>query len=108
MKTCYAIKCSTFQMAILDMVPYCANAVDPSGYYITRINVPTGFRGKGIGRELLADCLGHADKEGITLYLVVQAQDDSLTHEQLREWYMRHGFKEIGYEGMFIRKPKGG
>jgi len=74
-------------LAVLDLVDYY-----DEGYIITRINVPMAHRGKGIGTELLNECITKADELGITLWLEIQSSD-GLTYDELEAWYKRHGFK---------------
>ena len=88
MKNCYYQKLENPPgLAVLDLVDYYGE-----GLMITRINVPTSHRGKGIGSRLLREALADADAEGITLWLEILAYG-GLTNDQLRSWYERHGFR---------------
>ena len=84
-------------LAVLDLVDYYDD-----GYIITRINVPKAHRGKGIGTELLNECLAQADKLGVRLWLEIQPFD-GLSYKELEAWYMRHGFKG---NMIYRRNPK--
>jgi predicted GNAT family N-acyltransferase len=99
MKTCFTIKLSPFNMAILDIIemPFL-------GHVITRINVPAGFRGKGHGRELLRQCIEAADAEHLPLYLNINPYGE-LTYKELKEWYSRYGF-ELWEEHYYRRLPR--
>jgi GNAT superfamily N-acetyltransferase len=78
-------------------------------YIVHRINVPAKDRGKGYGRQLLAQILADADAEGAILMLMPLTTTDStgLTPWQLIAWYSRHGFTLYG-TGAMIRGPKEG
>ena len=95
MQTCYVIR---EVRAIADLTDYYGQ-----GLIITRINVPVAHRGKGHATALLQQILDDADKEGITLYLEIQASD-GLNRDQLQDWYERHGFKEF-VTGFWRRRP---
>jgi len=102
MKECYVIK--EFR-AIADLV-WDLDASE--SWWITRINVPRQFRGRGIGSKLLHIILKDADKENWQLRLMIEASD-GLTTKQLRFWYERNGFKRINSgkrRGIFIRNPQ--
>lgn len=64
----------------------------PDTALITRINVPIEHRRKGIGTELLKEIIADADKEGIVLYIEVQASDGP-NRDILKRWYMKYGFE---------------
>lgn len=92
MQTWYTIKLSTTpsRVAIADV----CHLADTDKYMITRINVPLGYRGKGIGRDLLKKVTDAADKEQRTLVLIV-ASSGYLSDTQLYDWYRRHGFRKL-------------
>lgn len=68
-----------------------------NGWLITGVFVRPDDRGKGAGTRLLKDIIADAEREGENLYLTVLADSSNgLNDEQLRDWYMRHGFKSLG------------
>jgi GNAT superfamily N-acetyltransferase len=75
-----------FGLAVLDWCNYYNR-----GLIITRINVPTPHRSKGIGSKLLKQAIGYADIHKIVLFLEIYSSGP-LTREQLIEWYTRYGF----------------
>jgi len=101
MKTCYTLRIDPTNIAIADLVKPGELTRD---WTITRINVPRGHRGRGIGRALLREILAQADYEGVRLQLEV-APSDGLNYEQLVAWYDRYGFRFNGY-GYMTRKPQ--
>jgi len=63
-------------------------------------------QGKGHARELMRSLFEEADKDEITLMVVVQPYEDGLTAEQLEDWYARMGFFELQDEPLImIRLP---
>lgn len=100
MKSCYYIRLSNTAIAIADICDYYED-----GMIITRINVPLVHRGRGHGSALLQMLLDDADKEGVKLWLEINASGE-LTHEQLELWYTRHGFKNYKGTGVYRRLPK--
>jgi GNAT superfamily N-acetyltransferase len=85
-------------MAILDTVDYYGR-----GRIITRINVPVEFTGKGHGRDLLAQVIADADRDGVTLFLEIFSTG-AMLYDELEAWYMRHGFKR--WKGVYRRVPE--
>jgi ribosomal protein S18 acetylase RimI-like enzyme len=56
--------------------------------------VPTS-RGKGIATDLLEEVLRQAQEADATVVLAVRPSDfTSMDEVALREWYLRHGFKD--------------
>lgn len=98
MKTCYV---DLGTRAIADLV--CPGELT-EGWTITRINVPTKSRGKGIGSVILQHILEDADREGVKLWLEV-SPGGGLDYGQLEKWYGRYGFKynPLGY---MVRIPE--
>jgi ribosomal protein S18 acetylase RimI-like enzyme len=86
-KNCFYTKLGGMNIAIADIVPYMR------GYIITRINVPSQYRGQGYGRELLLQILEEADKHDLPLYLEV-SPSGGLDYLDLVAWYTRHGFRQ--------------
>lgn len=71
-------------------------ALTMNGWLITSIYVRPDQRGLGAGSRLLRDIIADADTENVNLYLTIAADSSGgLTEDQLRDWYMRHGFKPI-------------
>jgi len=99
LQSCFTIKLSDYQCAIADLCEYYGK-----GYLLTRVNVPAEFRGKGYATQLLKQVLAAADEAQITLLLeVAPGIGSSMTAEQLRAWYSRHGF--LDWKGIMRRKP---
>ena len=107
MKNCYIVhlrdKPESFpQIAIADLV----SEMVPNTLTITRINVPSAHRGNGHGSKLLDQICADADREEIRLSLEI-FPSGSLDYDELKEWYIRHGFKASKkYPGFYIRKPQ--
>ena len=77
---------------------------EENSWYINRVYVPHIHRGKGYGRKLLKECIEGADKEGAILWLEINPYG-SLTYDELRAWYMRYGFEDLG-NGIYWRPPR--
>ncbi len=91
------------RIAILDLSP-CPTVL--GAYNINRVNVPAQHRGKGHGSALLRQVCDDADHEQVPLTLSINSYGE-MTHEQLRDWYERYGFVEMGDEpGLFVREPE--
>jgi len=93
------------QLAILDVSEDKQDF--PGCFWINRINVPEAWRGTGIARKLLKQCLDEADREGKALILAV-SPSDGLDFKQLMAWYKRHGFADIDGQplGILLREPQ--
>jgi len=80
----------------------------PHHLEIESIDVPKE-QGKGHGTKVLKRLTGLADKHGTTLYLDSIPFAKGLTHDRLRQWYEKHGFKgvtgEVSLERM-VREPE--
>lgn len=100
MRPHYVIRCSETKIAIADLTEL------EGGFYINRINVPEQFRGQRIGARLLKMVLDDADKEGVTLFIDISPYG-KMTHDDLRQWYERNGFKQRKL-GDFKRGPRVG
>lgn len=98
MKSCYVVELSPSRIAVADLSDF------DGAWWINRINVPNGFRGRGVGASLLQQILEEADRTGVILRLNINGYGD-LSNHQLQEWYERHGFVETT-EGYFERKPQ--
>lgn len=72
---------------------------------ITRINVPSEFRGRGYGSLLLKQVLTAADHDLVRLSLEIYPSGP-LSHDDLEAWYKRHGFIQSKWlPGIYIRRP---
>jgi predicted GNAT superfamily acetyltransferase len=77
------------------------------GKRIDKIFVPTEIRGYGYGRDLMRDVLDIADIEGVTLSLVICADDDAaMCNLALERWYTSLGFKRKEGYCEYERPPK--
>lgn len=62
------------------------------------ISVEPQYRGKGIGSELLTRAMSYAVKNGLVLIGFINPErDGGLTHDQIKDWLKRHGFKNSWY-----------
>lgn len=78
---------STGTVAYLDQVA--------SRHRLSYIQTPPGFRGQGGASHVLRAITADADREAVTLCLVVRADEmrqPRLGQPQLVAWYERHGF----------------
>jgi GNAT superfamily N-acetyltransferase len=105
MNSSYSEVCGTHHLAIVDL-----SQVGSTLWEINRVNVPAQYRGKGIASRLMARTLADADKEGITLRLVINAYGD-MSFSDLYHWYERLGFnvndaEGSPNEGFLVRLPK--
>jgi ribosomal protein S18 acetylase RimI-like enzyme len=77
---------------------------DPS-LYISTITTLAPFRGHGLAGALLQCVIARAIREyGITTVTAHMWE----ANEDAREWYSKHGFKEIHYDPKYYRKLKPG
>ena len=61
---------------------------------ITYVSVTPEYRGKRIASELLEKAKAHAIKKGWVLVGFAQPESNgSMTHDQIKQWLVRHGFK---------------
>lgn len=106
MKDSYSIRVSNSKIAVLDTV----QSFDREKfYYISRINVPDGYRRRGFGAGLLAMVLEDADYEGVTLLLEIHPSGD-MGHADLERWYGDNGFhphEDDEYGTVYLRAPYG-
>lgn len=98
MRTCYVHPPTR---SIADLTPECwsENELWKDFWLITRINVPLGHRGKGLGSHLLKQVIADADRYEIPLALnpVSSATPgNGLSQKDLVEWYVRYGFNFVG------------
>ena len=102
MKTCYVLRVDNYRGAIADL--YAPGELFTKWWCLSRINVPEGFRGKGIGSQLLKEILVDADKEKQTIALEIVPSGD-MDYDALEAWYKRYGFEHANSWTM-IRRPK--
>lgn len=78
----------------------------PGTRTITRINVPSEHRSKGLGSKLLGRICADADREAVSLSLEI-LPSGPLSYEDLQRWYVRYGFRRSGkFHGILIRRPR--
>jgi len=79
-----------------------------SGFWISRINVPDKYRGRGYGTALLEEFLAHMDKSQSVAFVVPSPYPDSpLSYRDLISWYNRNGFvRDSNFNGLLVRMPK--
>lgn len=66
----------------------------------------SGEQGKGHARELMRGLFEEADKDEITLMVVVKPYEQGLSADELEGWYERMGFFELQDEPkIMIRLP---
>lgn len=99
MQSCYGLSLGTHRMAVADLIS--PGELTP-GWTITRLHVPTAFRGNGHGSALLNLVLADADKLNVRLY-VEPFSSGPLDHDALVAWYQRHGFVKWRYG--YLRRP---
>jgi predicted GNAT family N-acyltransferase len=98
MRTCFTIKLSPIRVAIADL------SFVEKRWFVTRINVPILFRGKGIGSTLLTEIVEEADRYSVDLYLGI-SPSDGLDFNSLEDWYKRYGFVLCDNENdLYIRR----
>jgi predicted N-acetyltransferase YhbS len=85
---------------------------NPNTYVVNRVSVPQRIpsnRGQGIASRLFADVCAEADRQGITLILMIHPDGStgSLTYPQLVAWYRRLGFRpSVENPGWWKRVPQ--
>jgi|SRR5208283_101742 len=62
------------------------------------LKVEPMHRGKGIASELLERAKAHAIKNQLVLIALVDPDRTGLTHEQIKAWLVKHGFKHTWYD----------
>lgn len=65
-------------------------------FYVNRVNVPMGYRGRGFGSQVLQKMLDYSDEQGLHLILDVVPSGEEMGLRELIEWYERHGFIRKG------------
>jgi ribosomal protein S18 acetylase RimI-like enzyme len=70
---------------------------ESDAYRLVDIALLSGFRGRGIGTQLLRDLIDKSGKEGLPLRLQV------LKSNRARHLYQRLGFVETGDDGMYCQ-----
>lgn len=97
MRSSFYARIDVASLAVVDLTDYFGK-----GLIITRVNVPEAHRGKGWGRKMMTEVLQEADKTSTTLWLEISSSGE-MTWEDLRSWYEKLGFTDVG--GIFRRKP---
>lgn len=71
-----------------------ANLIDlnQGTFLLSGIEVRQPNRGQGHGGRLLKKVLNEADREQVTLLLLVEPDGTGLDTAQLTRWYTKHGF----------------
>lgn len=87
-------------LAVADLV-----MLDNGQMLMTRINVPSAHRGKGVGSRLLGEVTLKADEARCTVVLEVSPSGD-MNRDDLISWFSRNGFSVVdGTGNTMIRKP---
>lgn len=89
MRHLYTEECGPRCVALASLAP--SNVAGPGVWWLHKIQVPRGFRSRGIGAALLGRVLEDADYEGITIRLDV-CPEGGLAAADLTAWYERLGF----------------
>jgi GNAT superfamily N-acetyltransferase len=93
-KGSYTQLLSPIKLAVLDADPAGENA-----WRIARVNVPQGYRGQGVGSQLMNEICADADAAGVTLTLEPIPYDGPERLDDLVRFYERFGFT-LSAEGM--------
>jgi GNAT superfamily N-acetyltransferase len=107
-QTQFILKLSSIHIGILDLVPVYytdpnkLNMLGLQECLVSRINIPSEFRGQGHGTTLLNSCLQYADDNKLVLLIEVSSSGD-MTNTQLSNWYRKFGF--VDSEGLLVRLP---
>jgi GNAT superfamily N-acetyltransferase len=97
--------------SIADLVEDTVTINNKPVYWITRINVPKTFRGRGIASRILKRMIHDADKHNVVLRLGI-SPSDGLSFRELKCWYERYGFSEentvitCNHGGLMTRLPR--
>lgn len=97
MKMCYEIPEAR---AILDISQW-----SNSHYLICGIDVPSPFRKRGYGTQLMNEVCKEADSNKVILFLTV-ASSGEMSDEELMDWYKKFDFISIKKSHLMIRYPK--
>lgn len=111
MKSSYHIQLSPSKIAIADLHPWGFHGHDPSGlkWRVARICVPVGFRGQGIGSQLMNQITHDADVEGVSIGLEPVPYDGPEKFDDLVRFYESHGFEMVrGIDYCYMNRPPGG
>lgn len=74
-------------------------------WQITKLYVAPHLRRQGIAGRLLRLTIAQADRQRVTLTLVAEPDSGSISPGQLRRFYQRHGFVEIGIGKTAMKRP---
>lgn len=94
-------------LASVSMMPMIAEG--PKVWAVCRVAVQRRIRGRGLARELMAEVLADADREGVKLMLSVEPDPfGTLDYDGLVAWYRRLGFfQPYLHESYMERTPNG-
>lgn len=83
-------KLDSISLAVLDVCEY----ENDKQFLITRINIPSRHRNKGVGTRLLSKCCQIADLNNYTLFIQVSAYSEemNMSNSDLTNWYGKFGF----------------
>lgn len=77
--------------------------MDAASWIVTRVYVPPEHRRKGIATAMMKEICEQADQQDVKLMLEL-APYGEMTKDELREFYMKFGFRSFG--GFMKRWPK--
>ncbi len=66
----------------------------PNVLYLSKIEVPQGQRGQGIGSSVMQDIINQADADGKTITLTPSTAYGATSTKRLKDFYKRFGFVE--------------
>jgi len=66
----------------------------PNVMYLSKIEVPQGQRGQGIGSSVMQDIISQADADGKTITLTPSTAYGATSTKRLKDFYKRFGFVE--------------
>jgi len=66
----------------------------PNVMYLSKIEVPQGQRGQGIGSSVMQDIINQADADGKTITLTPSTAYGATSTKRLKDFYKRFGFVE--------------
>jgi predicted GNAT family acetyltransferase len=66
----------------------------PNVLYLSKIEVPQGQRGQGIGSSVMQDIISQADADGKTITLTPSTAYGATSTKRLKDFYKRFGFVE--------------
>lgn len=83
------------------------------GYELSRIIVPEGERGTGVGTQIMEDMIQKADEQGARISLTPDTSFGGSSTSRLKDFYKRFGFvenkgrnKDFSTRNTMYRDPK--